>query len=160
MIPIKKILCPVDFFPASDKAVRYAAALAEDYGAKIHLLHVVTPLLPVAQDFPMATAGVMKSVEQAAAAQMKKLVEKLRARGSDVTGKILTGDVHALIERTIASVKPDLIVMGSHARSGVERLFMGSVSEWLMRHSPVPVLVISEKQKITTPRSRRIRRVA
>src|SRR2546427_6700896 len=87
MIPIKKILCPVDFFPASDKAVQYAAALAEDYGAKIHLLHVVTPLLPVTQDFPMATVSVMKSVEEAAAAQMKKLVEKLRARGADVTSK-------------------------------------------------------------------------
>src|SRR5207249_1390976 len=109
---------------------------------------------------PVATAGLMKSVEQAAGAQMKKLVERLRVRGTDVTSKILTGDVHLLIERTIAAVKPDLIVMGSHARGGVERLFMGSVSEWLMRHSPVPVLVISEKQKIATPRSRRIRRVA
>jgi universal stress protein A len=160
MIQIKKILCPVDFFPASDRAVHYAAALAEDYGAKIHLLHVVTPLLPVAPDLPMATASVMQSVEKAAAAQMKKLVEKLRACGLDVTSKILTGDVHILIERTIGGVKPDLIVMGSHARSGVERLFMGSVSEWLMRNSPVPVLVISEKQKITTSRSRRMRRAA
>jgi universal stress protein A len=160
MIHIKRILCPVDFFPASDKAVLYAAELAKDYDAKIHLLHVVTPLLPVVQDFPVATVAVMKSVEEAAAAHMKKLVENLKRRSVDVTAKILTGDVHLLIGQTIATVKPDLIVMGSHARSGVERLFMGSVAEWLMRHSPVPVLVISEKQKIAAQKPLRTRRAA
>ena len=44
MITIKKILCPVDFFPASDAAVSYAAGLAGIYGAGIHLLHVITPV--------------------------------------------------------------------------------------------------------------------
>jgi len=97
MVDIKKILCPVDFFPASDKALQYAAALAEDYGAKMHLLHVVAPLLPVAH-----------------------------------------------------------IVMGSHPRSGVERLFIGSVAEWLMRNSPVPILVISEKQRLPVQQQRRV----
>jgi nucleotide-binding universal stress UspA family protein len=149
MLEIKKILCPVDFFPESEKALQYAAALAEDYGAKIHLLHVVTPLLPVAQDYPIATVSVMRSVEEGASAHMRRLVYNLESRGIQVTAKVLTGDVHTLIEETINSEKPDLIVMGSHARSGVERLFMGSVAEWLMRHSPVPTLVISEKQRIT-----------
>jgi universal stress protein A len=155
MIHIKKILCPVDFSPASDKALQYAAGLAEDYGAKIHLLHVVTPLLPVAQDYLVETVTVMKSVEEAATAQMKKLVENLERRGVEVTSKLLTGDVHLWLGETINSEKPDLIVMGSHTRSGFERLFMGSVSEWLMRHSPVPVLVISEKQRITVQKPRR-----
>jgi nucleotide-binding universal stress UspA family protein len=160
MIHIKKILCPVDFFAASDKALQYAAGLAEDYGAKIHLLHVVTPLLPVAQDYPLDTVTVLESVEEAATARMKKLVESLERRGVEVTSKVLTGDVHLWLEETITTEKPDLVVMGSHARSGIERLFMGSVSEWLMRHSPVPILVISEKQKITIQRPRRDRRVA
>jgi hypothetical protein len=48
MITSKKILCPVDFFPASDAAVSYAAGLAANYGAGVHLLHVVTPLTPFA----------------------------------------------------------------------------------------------------------------
>ena len=154
MLHIRKILCPVDFFPASDKALQYAAGVAEDYGAKIHLLHVVTPLLPVAQDYPVATVAVMQSVEEAASAHMKRLVQTLETRGVRVTGQVSTGDVHTWIEETINSEKPDLVVMGSHARSGVERLFMGSVAEWLMRHSPVPILVISENQKITIQRPR------
>src|SRR5207237_8624417 len=97
-------------------------------------------LIPVAEGYPVTTVAVMESVEEAAAAQMKKLVERLERRGVLVTSKIVTGDVHLWIEKTIAEVKPDLIVMGSHARSGLERLFMGSVAEWLMRSSPVPVL--------------------
>ena len=88
----------------------------------------------------------MQSVEEAATAHMKRLVQKLESGGIEVTCKVLTGDVHVLIEETINQETPDLIVMGSHARSGVERLFMGSVAEWLMRNSPVPILLISEKQ--------------
>jgi len=156
MINIKKILCPVDFFPASDKALQYAAGLAEDYGAKMHLLHVVEPILPVAQEYPIGTIAVTQTVEEASRVQMEKLVENLKNRGVAVTGKVAIGDVHALIEETISTEQPDIIVMGSHARSGVERFFMGSVSEWLTRNSPVPILVISEKQRISFERPRRV----
>jgi universal stress protein A len=147
MIKIKSILCPVDFLPASDKALQYAAALAEDYGAKIHLLHVITPLIPVARNYTMGAVEIMKSVEDAVTIRMNQLVANLQTRGLEVTSKIFTGDVHLWIEETLATKEPDLIVVGSQARSGVKRLFIGSVAEWLMRNSPVPVLVISEKQK-------------
>jgi nucleotide-binding universal stress UspA family protein len=160
MLHIKKILCPVDFLPISERAVQYAAGLALDYDADIHLLHVVTPILPLAEGVPVATVAVIKTVEDASAARMKKLVSKLEKRGIMTKGEVRTGDVHDLIERTISKVKPDLIVMGSHARSGLERFFMGSVAEWLMRHSPVPILVISEKQKIPAEKTRRTKRAA
>jgi nucleotide-binding universal stress UspA family protein len=87
---------------------------------------------------------------------MAQVVENLQHRGIAVTSQVAMGDVHALIEETIATEQPDLIVMGSHSRSGVERFFMGSVSEWLMRNSPVPILVISEKQRISFERPRRV----
>ena len=156
MINIKTILCPVDFSQASDKALQYAGGLAEDYGAKMHLLHVVEPILPVAQEYPIGTIAVTQTVEQAAKGHMERLVENLKSRGVAVTSKVAIGDVHALIEETIATEQPDIIVMGSHARSGVERFFMGSVSEWLTRNSPVPILVISEKQRISFERPRRV----
>jgi nucleotide-binding universal stress UspA family protein len=156
MIDIKKILCPVDFFPASEKALQYAAGLAEDYGAKMHLLHVVTLLLPVAQEYPIGAVAVMQSVEEAATAHMKKLVQNLQRRRIEVTSKVVTGDVHLLIEQAIATEQPDIIVMGSHPRSGVERLFIGSMAEWLMRNSPVPILVISEKQRVSVQQPRRV----
>ena len=155
MITIKTILCPVDFFPASDNALQYAAALAEDYGAKIHLLHVITPLLPVARDYTGAIE-ITKSVEDAGTIRMNQLVANLQTRGLAVTSKIFTGDVHLWIEDTLATEEPDLIVMGSQPRSGVRRFFRGSLAEWLMRNSPVPVLVISEKQKISIQQPRRV----
>ena len=60
MITITKILCPVDFFPASDAAVSYAAGLAANYDATIHLLHVITPLLPSTYEYAIDTVEIMK----------------------------------------------------------------------------------------------------
>ncbi len=160
MIRIKRILCPVDFIPASDKAAHYAVGLAADYGAKIHLVHVITPVLPMAFEYLANAGDLFTSMEEGSRDQMKKLVKKLMKRGVEVTSEVLTGDVHQVIGRVISTLKPDLVVMGSHARSAVERFFMGSVAEWLMRHSPVPVLVISEKQKILTGKRRPAKRAA
>jgi nucleotide-binding universal stress UspA family protein len=56
MVNIKTILCPVDFFPASDAAVSYAAGLAANYEATIHLLHVITPIAAGAYEYAIDTA--------------------------------------------------------------------------------------------------------
>ena len=160
MIHIKKILCPVDLQLASERAARFAADLSLDYDAKIHLLCVVMPVLPIAEGYPISTVSVVNTVEEASVARMKKLVSKLKKRGVEVTGEVLIGGVHELIEETISKTEPDLIVMGSHARSGIERFLMGSVAEWLMRHSPVPILVISEKHRVAGERKRPAKRAA
>ena len=65
MITINKILCPVDFFPASDAAVSYAVGLGANYGATIHLLHVITPILP--NEYAIDTVEIMKSMEKSTA---------------------------------------------------------------------------------------------
>jgi nucleotide-binding universal stress UspA family protein len=78
---------------------------------------------------------------------MKTVVADLKERGIDVTSEVRTGSVHQVIEQVLSAVKPDLVVMGSEARSSIERFFMGSVAEWLARKSPVPVLVISGKYR-------------
>jgi nucleotide-binding universal stress UspA family protein len=147
MLKIKRILCPVDLFTVSDKAAHYAAEIAGDYGATVHLLHVVAPLIPAADEYAINAGAIMKSVEQASATQMKKLVAELKSHVVEVTSEVRTGNVHGVIKQAISAIKPDLVVMGSHARSGFERFFMGSVAEWLMHNSPVPVLVVSEKQR-------------
>jgi nucleotide-binding universal stress UspA family protein len=151
MIKIRKILCPVDFFPGSDNAVSYAAGLAAAHGAKVHLLHVVSPVIPSAYADGINTVELTRSMEQASIRQMKKLVAKVRAEGITAEGEVVTGQVKEGIERSISDLKPDLIAMGTHNRSSIERWFMGSVTEWLIRHSPVPVLTVA-------PRARAIRR--
>ena len=155
MITINKILCPVDFFPASDAAVSYAVGLGANYDATIHLLHVITPILP--NEYAIDTVEIMKSMEKSTAEEMKKLVARVKEAGVSIYTEIRTGDVYDQIKQAIEVVQPELVVMGTHGRRGVERWFMGSTTEKLMRHSPVPLLTISASgEKVAVPRFRRI----
>ena len=81
MINIKNILCPVDFFPASNAAVNYAAGLAANYDAAIHLLHVVTPVPVSVYEYAIDTSAILKSVEESSMDEMKKLVARVKGMG-------------------------------------------------------------------------------
>ena len=157
MITIKKILCPVDFFSASDRAVDYATGLAANYDSAMHLLHVVAPIVPTAYEYPVALADMVKSVEDAAWPEMNKLVAKVKTAGVAVEGEVRTGDVHDEIKRTIAAARPDLVVMGTHGRRTVERWFMGSTAERLLRHCPVPLVTMTAAGE--QPAATRFRRI-
>ena len=128
MITIKKILCPVDFFPASDAAVNYAAGLAAHYEAAIHLLHVVTPMAIGPYEYATNTAEIVKSLEESSMQEMNKLVAKVKETGVTAEAELLVGDVYDEVKAAIEVVKPDLIVMGTHGRRGVDRWFMGSMA--------------------------------
>jgi nucleotide-binding universal stress UspA family protein len=158
MITIKKILCPVDFFAASDAAVSYAAGLASNYGANLHLLHVVAPIAPTSFEFAINTADIVKAMEESSALEMKKLETRVRQAGVSVQIEVRLGDVYDEIKRAIEIVKPELVVMGTHGRRGVERWFMGSTTEKLLRHSPVPLVTISAsgEKPLAPPQFRRI----
>ncbi len=158
MITIKTILCPVDFFPASDAAVTYAAGLAANYGAKLRLLHVIAPLVPTTYEFPMHTIDIMKSLKETSTEGLRKLEAVAREAGVDVEVELRSGDVYDEIKRAIEVIKPELLVMGTHGRRGVERWFMGSTTEKLLRHSPVPLVTITANgdRPMTRPQFRRI----
>jgi nucleotide-binding universal stress UspA family protein len=144
MITIKKILCPVDFFPASDAAVQYAAGLAANYDASLHLLHVITPIAAGAYEYALNTAEIVKSLQESSGREMNRLAAKVKETGITAETELVVGDVYDDIKRAIEFLKPDLIVMGTHGRRGVQRWFMGSTTEKLLRHSPVPIVTISE----------------
>ena len=157
MISIKTILCPVDFFPASDAAVNYAAGLAANYEAGIHLLHVITPLPAMPYEYAIDASPIVKSMEDEAKAELENLADKVKAAGISVDYEVRAGDVYEEIKRSIDIVKPQLVVMGTHGRRGVERWFMGSTTEKLLRHSPVPLITITGTgEKAGIPRFRRI----
>src|SRR5689334_10570366 len=134
MITIKKILCPVDFFAASDAAVMYAAGLATNYDANLLLMHVVAPVIPAAYEFPMHGVDITQALEESSMRELKALEAKVRqTTGAAVQSELRAGDVFDEIKRTIETEKPDLIVMGTHGRRGAERWFMGSTTEKLLR---------------------------
>jgi len=158
MVTITKILVPVDFFPASDAAVNYAAGIAANYDASVHLLHVITPIAAGTYEYAIDTTELLKSMEETTMEEMNKLVARVKQAGAVAKAEVRVGDVYDEIKRAIELMKPELVVMGTHGRRGVERWFMGSTTEKLLRHSPVPLVTINStgEKSLTAPRFKRI----
>jgi nucleotide-binding universal stress UspA family protein len=158
MVRIEKILCPVDFFRASLQAADYATTLAASYDAKLHLLHVVSPIVYSAEQYALNLSEIIDALEKQSAREMRKHAQKARKAGVSIETSIRTGDAQKEILSTIEATKPDLLVMGTHGRRGLEQWFLGSVTESLLRRSPIPMLTLRgyKKTKAAPPTLRRI----
>ena len=140
---LRKILVPVDFSECSRKALHYAIALAKQSQAEILLLHVLEmPAVPV-QAFE--TAFMEGTPEESAA---NELSEWQAHSGTTVPVKteVCSGSASREIVRTANENNMDLIVIGSHGRTGLARLILGSTAERVVRHAPCPVLVVRERE--------------
>jgi nucleotide-binding universal stress UspA family protein len=136
MLPLATILHPTDFSDHSDFAFRLACALARDYKARLVLLHVIPPPMVIYAGGPMP-AETWPSVEEAE----KKLqhMEAL-AHGVRVEAQVMEGDPVDMILRAAEETRTDVIVMGTHGRTALARLLLGSVAESVLRKAPCPVL--------------------
>ena len=142
MVTIKRILCPVDFSELSKHAVGHARAIAAWYEAHVTILHVVSPP-------PSISPGVALVVPPPAPPQPQDLSEEVRRFFAmdgvphDREDVVVTeGSAAKEIVRTAAQLPVDLLVMGTHGRGGFERLFLGSVTEKVLRSTDVPVLTV------------------
>ena len=144
MKPIKKILCPIDFSKCSDDAVALAADLAKTFGAEMQLVHVFQIPYYAGWDegaaVMAAAAPHLASLRTQTAAQMASAAAKLVERGIAVRTSELDGLPHAKIIEL--SKGADLVVMGTHGRSGLPRLLLGSVAERVVRSAHCPVLTV------------------
>jgi len=154
MVRIQRILCPVDFFPASLRAVDYAIGLAQKYDAKLHLLHVVSPILYSTEQYAFTVSDIIDSMKKQSARKMKKLERKARAAGLTIYTDVRTGEVKREIESAVRATKADILVMGTHGRRGMEKWFLGSVTERMLRRSPIPVLTLRGSKKARTATTR------
>jgi len=137
MLPIHTILHPTDFSDRSALALPVASALARDYGARLVVLHVAAP--PAVA----YTEGVFVPEDhEAALAEARRQLELLQAPGVAAERRFEEGDPVAGILRVAEEIHSDLIVMGTHGRTGLGRLFMGSVAEQVLRKAPCPVLTL------------------
>jgi len=135
------ILCPVDFSPSTRAAVDQAARLAEPGGLGITLIHVleIPSRISGAPDF----AEPIEAVDRAATAHLEKLAAELRARTKvPVATRIRVGSPGAQV-LSLLDAEPtyDLVVVGSHGRTGLARALLGSVAERIVRHAGCPVFV-------------------
>jgi nucleotide-binding universal stress UspA family protein len=139
----KKILVLYDFSESGKQALEWTLRMAEPYGSELKILHIVSPnLLRKGREGNSLFAEIVLD--------LRKQIEKdLRSTsGFDGGRKLKKFHIHVLMgDPAVASLKvihsesPDLVVVGTHGRTGLSRVFLGSVAEKIIRHSPVPVLV-------------------
>jgi nucleotide-binding universal stress UspA family protein len=137
MIALKHILVATDFGDASDAALTYGRALARTFGATLHVLHVVGNyfLRPMLADPHLLNAAAARRLHE-------RLTDEDRAV-LHAHAVVETSDAPAeAIAAYAASAHIDLIVMGTHGRSAMEQLLVGSVAERVVRTAPCPVLTV------------------
>lgn len=139
--PFAHVLCPIDFSDSSRDAIERAAQLAAPSGAGIALLHVVE--VPIAYRDELSVSASFEGVEKRTAHLLLEWASDLKAKVSvPVTTELRMGNpgVHVL---AVLDQDPtfDLVVMGSHGRTGIRRALLGSVAEKVVRHAACPVLV-------------------
>src|SRR5215475_1129757 len=120
MVNIRKILCPIDFFPASTHAARHATALAKRYDAKLILLHVIEP--DGAAMYRLSPDNVWTGlIRKKASERLEKVAKLARAQNVPVEVLLRTGLADIAIHSTIGEYHVDLVVMGTHGRRGLKR---------------------------------------
>ncbi len=140
---IRKILVPFDFSEYSEKAFYWALALAEKWQAQLLVFHVVPRM-----SYPRMVTGTFDvgdfeaRLRANAEAQTKEFVAKVQDRGVPINVKTLVGEPFSDICQMAEQEHIDVIVMGSHGRTGLSHALLGSVAERVVRHAPCPVLVV------------------
>jgi len=142
---IQRILLPIDSSPGTEAAVDYAVVLARALGASITVAHVDEMPNAMVAIVPGASVEADLAIERRASKQrLAAIVGEFAARGFanvDTLALTSTSIAAALVEA--ARARPyDLIVMGTHARTGVTRWLLGSIAEEVLRHATCPVLTV------------------
>jgi nucleotide-binding universal stress UspA family protein len=138
---IKKILVATDFSSHSKRAMDYAASLAKEAGAGIVLMHVI-------ESFPYSVTDTLhivdhrRALEKTAGFLLENLRQELAGAGVSVKSLLTNGAPYEEILKASRREKADLIVMGTHGRTGVKHLILGSVAEKVVRLSSCPVMTI------------------
>ena len=145
MIDIRRILCPVDFSDCSRRALDHAVTIAGWYESTVTLLHVCAPV-PISA---YATVAPMMPPTLVSGENRNDVLEAMKRFSATVDGTAVPlafelgeGDAANEIVSSAATASSDLIVMGTHGRSGFERLILGSVTEKVLRKAASPVLTV------------------
>lgn len=148
MRPIKRILVATDFSACSREAVDHGLTLAEHFGAEMEVVHVferpayfevgVSHNLQIRHNVD----EWIREVKQEATRQLDALVQDLKGRQPGVRGSLREGPTVDEILKAAQDTSADLIVIGTHGRTGLPHVLLGSVAERVVRHAPCPVLTV------------------
>jgi nucleotide-binding universal stress UspA family protein len=143
----KHILVPVDGSDTAQKAVSKAAGLAKAFGSAVTLVYVIDPypFTGLGSDFAYGQAEYLSAASAEAETATQSAKQTLALAGVDAQTRVM--EAHAPwrgILETAGMVGADLIVMGSHGRSGLEKLVLGSVTQRVLSHAHLPVFVVRD----------------
>jgi nucleotide-binding universal stress UspA family protein len=145
---IRRVLHPTDFSRASAAAFNRAVETAKSNRAELFLLNVITPSFPPIGDgyiSPKVYAEMEASARAYAKKQLDAQIAKAKRAGARVKGLILEGLPHERIVQTARRKRADLLVIGTHGRTGFAKFFLGSVASRVLAVAPCPVLTVRGK---------------
>jgi nucleotide-binding universal stress UspA family protein len=152
-VQIERVLCPVDFSEFSARALARACDAAAWFDARVTVVHVcpnVIPGGPEAPYFPVS-AETMRAVREQSREELAQFVEPFLRRGVPLATEVWEGEAWRAILDAAAALPADLVVMGTHGRTGFEHLLLGSVTEKVLRRAGCPVLVVGAEGPISAP---------
>lgn len=144
MYAIRRIVVGVDFSPAGDRALREAVAVALHVGARLHLVHAIHLPTPLA---PLDELRVEEHVWALAGSELARRAEDAATGGLAVSSEVRSGLPADMLCEVARERRADLLVVGSHGRSPLAHLVLGSVAERTLRHAPCPVLVVGGRER-------------
>lgn len=160
-IQIDRILCPTDFSLFSSRALRHAVALAERFEARLTLLHVIPQWIPYAGGAapfpapPLVGPEINRHIEK----DLRAFAGPAEEAGIAVELLVREGDPWREIVAVAEEQPADLVVMGTHGRSGFEQLLLGAVAEKVLHRAPCPVLTVCHEEGRTWEAPGLIRRI-
>ncbi len=156
-ITLKNVLYLTDFSQPSEAALPFALSIAREYGAKVYAFHVLIPAV-VTYTTPELIAAAMEAQDEAAQLNMQRVEAQLSGVSHESILVRGTG-VWPPLERALKDYAIDLIVLGTHGRTGPQKLLLGSVAEEVFRRSSVPVLTIGPAEHGGTHKAAKFRGV-
>ena len=145
MLPLKKILCPIDFSEHSLNALKSALELSTKFEAELHLVNVVSPF-PVLPASPHPIGFDIQNYEEElienSLESLQKLAKEYVPDRDVITTEVLRGDASSRIIEYAKSNEIDLVVLATHGTGALKHFLFGSVAEKVLRHSKCPVLTI------------------
>jgi universal stress protein A len=145
MSRFRRILHPSDFSRASGNAFSRSVELAKANRAELIIVHVWSPVMPISGDGyipPKAYDEMVAAARGEAKKHLDALVAKARKAGARAKGLLLEGVPFEVITRAAKAQRADVVVIGTHGRTGLARFFMGSVAERVVGMAPCPVMTV------------------
>jgi len=150
MLAPMNILAATDFSPASDTALQYARELARAFGSTLHVLHVISEVTPeaVSPAYMPETGNTYRALQDAARQQLHDAVTSHDLSNVALTEHLMTSTSPATAILEFARDHAiDLVVVGTHGRTGVAHFLLGSVAEKVVRSAPCPVLTVRHPER-------------